>query len=216
MSFVSQRHAMCEEQLRARGIADRRVLAAMEEIPREAFVSQRFRNQAYDDCPLPIACGQTISQPFTVAYMTEKLELVGNEKVLEIGTGSGYQTAILARLAGEVYSVERHRELSETAALALAGLGIENVHLLVGDGTSGWADHAPYDAILVAAASPVVPAPLRHQLGDGGRLVIPVGSPADQRLLRLRRHGGEIVEEDLGPFRFVPLIGEFGWTKDQS
>jgi protein-L-isoaspartate(D-aspartate) O-methyltransferase len=201
------------EHLRAEGIRDERVLAAMARVPREAFVAREQAGAAYENGPLPIGECQTISQPFVVALMSEALGLGGGERVLEIGTGSGYQAAILAELAGYVVSVERHRSLHEGAARVLAGLGYRNVELHHADGTLGWPAGAPYYGILVAAAAPEVPRPLTAQLAMGGRLVLPVGTAAQQRLVLLVREPGGIAQHDLGPVRFVPLIGAEGWRE---
>ena len=198
-------------ELRRQGIADERVLAALARVPRERFVSPDLARQAWENAALPIGEGQTISQPYVVARMTEALALTGGERVLEIGTGSGYQTAVLAELGATVVSVERHAPLARAAARLLADLG-HDVAIHVGDGSLGWPPDAPYDRILVAAAAPRVPAPLLEQLStDGGRLVLPVGPAADQDLVAVERRGPETVESRIGPVRFVPLIGRAGW-----
>jgi protein-L-isoaspartate(D-aspartate) O-methyltransferase len=199
--------------LRDRGIHDDRVLTAMREVPRNAFVPESMRDRAWDDNALPIECGQTISQPLIVAWMTELLQLRGDETVLEIGTGTGYQTAILARLARRVVSIERIPELSATAATRLAELDVDNVTLIVGDGTLGWPDGAPYDAILAAAGAPQLPQPLYDQLRPGGRLVLPIGDAREQDLQRIRRTPKGPLVESLGGCRFVPLIGAAGWSE---
>jgi len=206
---------MVEHQLVSRGIRDARVLTAMRTVPREAFVPGALAEFAYEDAPLPIEAAQTISQPYIVALMTAALELRPHERVLEVGTGSGYAAAILSRVAGEVYTIERHAELAEAAARRLDALGYANVHVEHGDGTLGWREHAPYDAIVVAAGGPQVPETLLAQLAVGGRLVIPIGeTPRDQRLPRVRRVGPETFErDDLGGVRFVPLIGAGGWRE---
>jgi len=209
--FAVRRRRMVEDQIAARGIRDQRLLAAMKDIPRHLFMEQALWRRAYEDHPLPIGGGQTISQPFIVALMTDALGLTGREKVLEIGTGSGYQTAILAKLADWVFSVERLPELSRKAQLVLEELKIFNVNLVVGDGTKGWPGEAPYDAIMVTAGAPELPQPLVEQLTEGGRLVVPVGQRGVQNLLRLTRRDGRIIQEDLGGCRFVDLIGEHGW-----
>ncbi|MBV6497277.1 MAG: Protein-L-isoaspartate O-methyltransferase [Pyrinomonadaceae bacterium] len=197
-------------------IRDVRVLEAMAKIPRHRFVPDALKAQAYRDGALPIASGQTISQPYIVARMTELLELKGNEKVLEIGAGTGYQTAILATLARKVFAIERHDALAREANLRLADLGFRNITLKTGDGTKGWDAYHPFDAILVAAGSPEIPAPLVSQLKVGGKLVIPVGgSREDQRLIRVTRTESGTKTEDFGPCMFVPLIGVHGW-KDQQ
>lgn len=206
------RWEMVERQLRARGLRDERVLEAMRKVPREAFVPSVERAFTYEDEALPIGFGQTISQPFMVAAMTEALRLAPGDRVLEIGTGSGYQAAILAELSAEVFSIERVPELAERARSILHDLGMANVHVREGDGSLGWPEEAPFDAILVTAAAPEVPAPLREQLsGDGGRLVIPVGTRFEQNLQRVVRRGDEEETELLVPCRFVPLRGEEGW-----
>jgi len=204
------RRALIRE-LREKGIRDERVLSAMEKVPRHLFVLPEYLFAAYDDRPLPIGLGQTISQPYIVALSTEALELSGEEKVLEIGTGSGYQTAILAELAKEVFTVERLPELSFEAQERLRRLGYTNVHFRVGDGTKGWPEEAPFPAILVTAAAPKVPKSLFAQLAEGGRMVIPVGGRFHQDLWLVRKVGGEPVYEHLCPVTFVPLIGEEGF-----
>jgi protein-L-isoaspartate(D-aspartate) O-methyltransferase len=197
--------------LRERDIRDARVLAAVGHVPRHLFVPEAVRHRAYEDAALPIGDGQTISQPFTQARYLEALRLVGDERVLEIGTGSGYQTALLAALAAQVFSVERVRALAEAARAALRAAAVGNVSLLVGDGTLGWNAYAPYDAILVAAGGPVVPAPLVEQLSPRGRLLIPLGSRGAQTLTLVQRRGAELVQTPLGDARFVPLVGEHGF-----
>lgn len=203
---------MVADQLAERGIRDPRVLAAFRRVPREHFVDPDLEAQAYGDQPLPIGCGQTISQPYVVALMTELLALGPGDRVLEIGTGSGYATAILASIAAEVWSVERFARLAEAARARLAELGIERVHIRVGDGTLGWPEHGPYDAIVVYAGGPRVPPALRAQLAPGGRMVIPVGLEDEQALMRLMRVSEqEFRSEDFGAVRFVPLVGREGW-----
>ncbi|SHK67524.1 protein-L-isoaspartate(D-aspartate) O-methyltransferase [Marinobacter antarcticus] len=196
-----------------RGIQDKLVLDAMEAVPREVFVGLDLAEFAYDDSPLPIDEGQTISQPYIVALMTEAMQLKPGDKVLEIGSGSGYAAAILSRIVKQVYTVERHRGLANLARERLSKLGYDNVSVLCGDGTLGWAEHAPFDAIVVTAGGPVVPRSLTRQLVIGGRLVIPVGpSVHEQKLLRITRTSEEEMETaELGGVRFVPLIGEEGW-----
>lgn len=213
-SFEKQREHLVNVELRGRGLHDERVLQAMNSVPREEFVDETLRSLAYRNAPLSIACNQTISQPLIVAIMTEALDLSPSDRVLEIGTGSGYQAAILAELAAEVFTIERHPQLAETARKCLARLGYDNVHVKEGDGTKGWPEEAPFDGIVVTAAGPVVPESLKHQLKIGGRLVIPVGQETyDQYLVRvIRRTESEFVEENLGAVRFVPLIGEEGWA----
>ncbi len=203
---------MVKNQIEMRGIKDKRVLRAMMRVPRHLFVPEEYRKRAYEDHPLPIGEGQTISQPYIVALMTSLLELKGDEKVLEIGTGSGYQAAILAELAGEVYSVERIPSLAIKAAETLEKLGYKNVHIKVGDGTLGWEENAPYDAIIVTAAAPKVPSSLIKQLKVGGRLVIPIGERFIQSLHRyIKGKDGNLKGEDFGGCVFVPLKGKEGW-----
>lgn len=201
-----QLQSMIVHQLRARGITSARVLAAMREIPRHEFVPEPLKDAAYDDRALPIDCEQTISQPYIVGLMTQALELNGTERVLEIGTGSGYQTAVLSRLAAEVYSIERHAELSRQAQEVLSRLGCNNVHLRVGDGSRGWPEEAPFDRIIVTAAAAQCPEELLEQLADPGRLVIPIGPPHQQNLVAIVRHGGKDYQFTLCPCRFVPLV----------
>lgn len=207
---------MVDSQIRARGIAAPRVLAAMEKIPRHLFVDEGLTEQAYNDSPLPIEAQQTISQPYIVALMTEALALTGKEKVLEIGTGSGYQTAILAELAERVFSIERIAALATRARRVLDGLNYFNVAIRVGDGTYGWREEAPFAAVIVTAGAPQVPRVLVEQLAVGGRLVLPVGSRQSQVLLKLTRLSADpddLRREELGDVRFVDLIGEHGWSK---
>jgi len=209
----ARKQRMVSEHLIARGIRDPAVLKAMREVPREAFLPPVMERFAYDDGPLPIEAGQTISQPFMVAYMIEALELSGKERVLEIGTGSGYAAAVLSRCAAEVFTVERLPVLAESARIRLQALGYRNVLVQLGDGTLGWQDHAPYHAIVVTAGAPEVPGELLEQLSPQGRLVIPVGPhPHLQTLVRMRRIAeAKFQREELCPVRFVPLIGEQGW-----
>ncbi len=202
---------MVLEQLAERDISDERVLQAMREVPRHLFVPEERRSQAYYDRPLSIGYGQTISQPYIVAYMTALLELTGEEKVLEIGTGSGYQTAILSRVSCQVITVECIKELADSARVRLAEQGYDNVRVYLGDGGVGLSGEAPFDAIMLTAASPEIPQPLCQQLADGGRLVGPIGSRYDQVLVRLRRRGNDWEREMLGPVIFVPLTGKHGW-----
>jgi len=201
------------EQLRAQGIRDLAVLRAFAATPRHLFVPEAVRHRAYEDAALPIGTGQTISQPFTQARYLETLGLQGKERVLEIGTGSGYQTALLAALAEQVFTIERVRGLAETAQAALKAAGVTNVSLLVGDGTLGWSAYAPYDAILVAAGGPEVPPPLVEQLAPGGRMIIPLGARGAQMLTLVRRTEAGILAppSPLGGARFVPLVGEHGF-----
>ena len=198
---------MVTEQIRQRGIRDERVLHALTTVPRHLFIPPAYRDHAYDDGPLPIGQGQTISQPYIVALMSERLELSGDERVLEIGTGSGYQAAVLSLLAKQVYSIEIVPELMSAAHERLAQLGYDNVTVLLGDGNLGWEKDSPYDAIIITAAAPHIPSALIEQLAEGGRLVLPVVRGEEQHLLRLRKQSGRIVEENLGLVRFVPLVG---------
>lgn len=196
-----------------RGVRDERVLAAMRTVRRECFVPRYLAESAYDDNPLPIGEGQTISQPYIVALMAEAAEIAPTDRVLEIGTGSGYGAAVLASLAAEVWTIERHERLAEDARRNLRAVKIGNVHVGVGDGTLGWPEEAPFDAIIVTASGPDVPPALQDQLVDGGRLVLPAGPQHRvQSLLRVRRTGDDYGREDLGAVRFVPLIGEQGWS----
>ncbi|HEY3303497.1 MAG TPA: protein-L-isoaspartate(D-aspartate) O-methyltransferase [Candidatus Binatia bacterium] len=211
-NYNRAREKMVQEQVIARGIKDPRVIEAMRKVPREYFVESALASRAYDDGPLPIGAKQTISQPYIVGLMTEAAELKGPEKVLEIGTGSGYQSAVLAEMAANVFSVEKIRSLSIRARAILDELGYYNVATHVGDGTIGWSDHAPYDAILVTAGSPGAPRPLVEQLAIGGRLVIPLGDEQSQVLKRIRRTEAGLVEEELGECRFVKLWGKYGWA----
>jgi len=214
-SFAEARRLMVETQVAARGVRDSAVLDAMRVVPREAFVAERLKPFAYDDGPLPIDEGQTISQPYIVALMTQAVRPRPGERVLEIGTGSGYGAAVLARIAADVYTVERLAGLADSARRRLADLGYGNVHVLHGDGTLGWPEHAPYDAIVVTAGGPKVPPPLLEQLAVGGRLVMPVGSsPRFQKLVRVTRTGAERYDhEELEEVAFVPLIGKEGWPE---
>jgi len=205
------RQRMVERQVIERGIRDERVIAALRRVPREVFVPEALRDRAYDDTPLPIGDRQTISQPFIVACMTETLRLQGGEKILEIGTGSGYQTAILAEIGGKVFSIERSFTLSATARKALEGLGYSNILLRVGDGTVGWAEFAPYDRIIVTAAAPALPRTLTGQLKEGGILVAPVGERNCQVLNIVRRTGEGLEITEGESCIFVPLIGKEGW-----
>jgi len=215
--FSKLRKEMVDNAIFARGVRSELVLHAMHSVPRERFLPAHLREFAYDDAPLPIEEGQTISQPYIVAFMTEALALHGGEKVLEIGAGSGYAAAVLSEIAADVYTVERHGPLAEKAAATLADLGYHNVHVLHGDGTKGWPEHAPYDAIIVAAGGPSIPESLKDQLKIGGRLVIPVGADLHiQELVRVTRIAkDEYRREDLADVRFVPLLGEEGWTEPQ-
>ncbi|HOI73425.1 MAG TPA: protein-L-isoaspartate(D-aspartate) O-methyltransferase [Syntrophales bacterium] len=212
--YRKQRLKMVETQIRARGIEDRRLMKAMETVPRHLFVDEAIISQAYNDSPLPIDEHQTISQPYIVALMTEALELTGKEKVLEIGTGSGYQAAILAMLADHVFSIERIPALATKARRLLEGLNLFNVAIRVADGTYGWRDEAPFDGIIVTAGAPALPEPLTAQLAVGGRLVVPVGGRFTQTLMkytRLSEDPNDLKKENLGGCRFVDLIGDHGW-----
>lgn len=211
MDSNNERNAMVRSQLVQRGITDSRVLDAMATVPRHLFVPPEARTHAYGDRALPISQGQTISQPYVVALMAQALRLRPGDRVLEVGAGSGYAAAVLSRLAGEVYTIERWPALAETAECSLHDLGYTNVHVFHGDGTAGLPAYAPFDAIVVSAAAPWVPRPLREQLGEGGRLVIPVGGRNEQLLLRLTRTDHRTQTERLGEVRFVPLIGEHAW-----
>lgn len=213
MEYATARNRMVENQLISRGINDPRVLDALRKVPRHRFVEEALYSQAYNDHPLPIGEKQTISQPYMVALMTEALELQGGERVLEIGTGSGYQTAILAELAEKIYSIERIRTLSVKAQRILDDLGYFNVVLKVGDGTMGLKEEAPFDGIMVTAGSPDVPQPLVDQLAMGGRLVVPVGDRYTQSLIKIVRVKEGITKTDLGGCRFVNLLGTHGWKE---
>ncbi len=204
------------EALRQQGIRDMAVLRAFGEIPRHLFVPDAMRQRAYDNVSLPIGHGQTISQPSTQAVYLEALELRGRERVLEIGTGSGYQAALLSELVEHVVSVERISALAEAARKAIEEAGVTNVMIVVGDGSLGWHPEAPYDAILVAAASPKVPEPLIAQLEDGGRLIIPIDRPGGQELTRVTRRGADLVTDRLGEVRFVPLVGRHGFNEAEE
>jgi protein-L-isoaspartate(D-aspartate) O-methyltransferase len=199
------------EALQERGVRDLAVLHAFDQTPRHLFVPTAMRHRAYEDSALPIGNGQTISQPSTHARYLELLALTGKERVLEIGTGSGYQTVLLSHLASQVFSIERVGTLVTQARDAIRAAGASNVSLLAGDGTLGWRDYSPYDAILVTAGSPTVPTPLAEQLADGGRLLIPIGDREEQILTLFTRRGEELERRDIGAARFVPLIGKYGW-----
>jgi protein-L-isoaspartate(D-aspartate) O-methyltransferase len=214
IDFPKARLKMVEEQIAARGIKDSRVVAAMKKVPRHLFVEEALQSQAYNDHPLPIGEKQTISQPYMVALMTEAMELKGKERVLEIGAGSGYQTAILAELVQEVYSVERIRSLAIRSRKLLYELGYFNVEIKIFDGTYGWAEKGPFDAIIVTAGSPDIPQPFYDQLSMGGRLVIPVGDAHVQDLFRIAKTKEGIKKEDFGGCRFVKLIGRYGWEDE--
>ena len=212
--FTSERRRMVEEQIRARGIRNERVLAAMEKVPRHIFVPENLRREAYEDHPLPIGDGQTISQPYIVALMTDLLDPRAGDRILEIGAGSGYQAAILAELASGVITIERILSVAARARRNLSSAGSRPVEVIVADGTLGYPPKAPYQGILVTAAAPEVPAPLVGQLADGGRLVAPVGPHGIQELVRVFREGERIRRETHGGVVFVPLIGEHGWREE--
>ena len=209
--YGRERDRMVEEQLAARGVTDPHVLSVLRRVPRHRFVQEALRDQAYGDHPLPIGEEQTISQPFIVGLMTALLELTGREKVLEVGTGSGYQTAVLAELARRVCSIERLPRLAERARATLEGLGYDNVWVRVGNGTLGWPDEAPFDRIIVTAGGPAVPPPLVQQLADGGRMVLPVGSADNQVLTIVENLGGEIRTSTHSECKFVKLVGKYAW-----
>ena len=211
--YAAQREEMIEKQLRRRGIQDAAVLAAMAEVPRHEFVSEDVRAHAYDDLPLPIGSGQTISQPYIVAAMTAALHLQPGDRVLEIGTGCGYHAAVLSRLAKEVFTIERRPELASSASAKLAQLGYLNAHVHCGDGTLGLPELAPFDAILVAAAAPAVPKPLLAQLAEGGRIILPVGGAEHQELQLIEKRGDTFPTKLLEGCRFVPLLGYHGWQE---
>lgn len=212
MANETLREKMVARQIASRGMDDVRLLDAMREVPRDAFVPPHLAEFAYADMPLPIGEGQTISQPFVVALMLAAARIASGDRLLEIGAGSGYAAAVASRLAGEVHAVERHPALADAARQRLAALGYGNIVVRAGDGTLGWPEAAPFDAIIVSAGGPAVPLPLRQQLKVGGRLVMPLGAPDAQRLMRMTRLGAAAFrEEDLGPVRFVPLIGAHGW-----
>jgi protein-L-isoaspartate(D-aspartate) O-methyltransferase len=215
-SMDERREEMVARQIAGRGIHDVNVLAAMRTVPREAFVSEEYASYAYDDGPLPIMEGQTISQPYVVALMIQELQIGPEDTVLEIGSGSGYAAAIISRIAAQVYTVERLESLVRYARQKLEALGYNNVHVHHGDGTLGWPEHAPYDAIIVAAGGPEVPAALKEQLAIGGRMIIPVGAEQRaQRLIKITRTADEAYKErTLSHVRFVPLIGQQGWEKE--
>ena len=210
-AYESSRARMVEEQLVHRGVTDERVLAAMRRIPRHLFVEEPLRDRAHGDHPLPIGEEQTISQPYIVGFMTQLLELRGQEKVLEVGTGSGYQTAVLAELARRVCSIERLPRLAERARGLLEQLGYDNVWVRVGSGTLGWPDEAPFDRILVTAGGPSIPPPLFQQLVEGGRMVVPVGDVANQTLTVVEKIRGEMKTRSYGDCKFVKLVGKYAW-----
>ncbi len=211
--FANLRNRMVDDQIISRGIHDERLLVALRRVPRHWFVPEEYAQIAYSDGPLPIGRGQTISQPYIVALMTELLELQGDENVLEVGTGSGYQAALLALLARQVHTIERHSILAENADKAIKRLGLTNVTVHVGDGSLGLASYAPFQSIMVTAAAPGVPRPLFSQLDEGGRLVLPEGGAGGQVLDRWRKHGDELEQEHITPVAFVPLRGQHGWKE---
>lgn len=213
MDYEADRKIMVEEQLIKRGIKDKRVLGAMGKVPRHLFVEEALRSRAYGDYPLPIGEKQTISQPYMVALMTESLQLKGNEKVLEIGTGSGYQAAVLAELCDKVYSVERIKSLAVTARERLYSLGYMNVAIKIFDGTYGWMEYAPYDAIIVTAGAPEIPQNLVDQLSVGGRMTIPVGDEFSQILIKVEKNKAGVTTTNLCGCMFVKLIGNYGWKE---
>jgi protein-L-isoaspartate(D-aspartate) O-methyltransferase len=213
--YANKRNLMVSEQIASRDIRDERLLEALRRVPRHLFVPAEYADIAYSDGPLPIGHGQTISQPYIVALMTELLELTGDENVLEVGTGSGYQAALLALLARQVHTIERHEALAESAEKVLGSLGLTNVVVHVGDGTLGQPKYAPFQAIMITAAAPHVPQPLFDQLDEGGRLVLPEGGLGGQMLDRWRKQGGEFEQEHIAPVAFVPLRGQHGWKEDK-
>jgi protein-L-isoaspartate(D-aspartate) O-methyltransferase len=213
LKFSDLRDQMVSTQLLPRGIKDKRVIDAMKKVPRHVFVTEDLWYKAYDDMALQIGQGQTISQPYMVAIMTELLELQGTERVLEIGTGSGYQTAVLAELSSEVLSIERIEDLSATAEKKFIQLGYDNVLLIVGDGTLGWPEKAPFDRVLVTAGTPVVPDTLKGQIKEGGIIVAPVGNQYSQQLVKAKKINDRFIIEYHTPCVFVPLIGKYGWTE---
>jgi protein-L-isoaspartate(D-aspartate) O-methyltransferase len=212
--FTGARSAMVEEQLRHRGISDIRVLEAMERIPRHLFIPPDHQSEAYEDRPIPIGEGQTISQPYMVALMTQTLSPDAKDRVLEIGTGSGYQTAILAELCRKVFTIERISSLRQKAEETLGGLGYANVSFRTGDGSKGWSEEAPFEGIMVTAAAPRPPQTLTSQLSEGGRLIIPAGSRYSQTLYRITRQGEKFLEEEVTGCVFVPLVGAYGWEEE--
>lgn len=214
MNYELSRKAMVDLQCRARGVREERVLAALLKVPRHEFVQGALKERAYDDYPLPVGEGQTISQPYMVALMTECLRLSGEERVLEIGTGSGYQAAVLAELALEVYTIERFEDLAQRARLVLEELGYQNVQAVVGDGSEGYPDAAPYDRIIVTAAAPDITRPWLDQLKDGGRLVVPLGDRWSQNLTIVTKRGDKTSQETICGCVFVPLVGKHGWSGD--
>ncbi len=212
MDYETLKKRMVEEQLMPRGINNQKVLNVFLKLDRHKFIPENLQKSAYADFPLPIGEGQTISQPYIVALMTERLDLTGKEKVLEVGTGSGYQTAILAELAGEVYSIERFEGLAESARILLRDLGYKNIKIKVGDGTLGWQEASPFDRIIITAASPKIPLPLIGQLADNGKLILPKGESFSQVLTLVEKKEGKLKSTDICGCVFVPLVGEYGWA----
>ena len=213
-AYAGQRRKMIEEQLLERGIKDFALMEVMSRVPRHLFVDSSLQQRAYGDCPLPIGENQTISQPYIVASMTEALQLKGEERVLEIGTGSGYQTAILAEMASQVFTIERIKPIVQKTKVLLNSLMYENIIFKVFDGTYGWRDQSPFDAILISAATPNIPTALIEQLADKGRLVAPVGSRESQKLTVLNKIGNRLVSREKESCKFVPLIGKFAWPEE--
>jgi protein-L-isoaspartate(D-aspartate) O-methyltransferase len=212
---AGQRRKMVEEQILGRGIKDLSVMEVLSRVPRHLFVNSSLQHRAYGDCPLPIGENQTISQPYIVALMTQVLDLKGGERVLEIGTGSGYQTAILAELASHVFTIERVKPLVKKTKELLEGLKYKNIVFKTFDGTYGWRDQSPFDAILISAATPSIPKSLIEQLADKGRLVAPVGERESQDLIVLNKNGNKVMERKIGSCKFVPLIGKFAWSEEE-
>ena len=214
-AYAGQRRKMVEEQILGRGIKDLSVMEVLSRVPRHLFVNSSLQHRAYGDCPLPIGENQTISQPYIVALMTQVLDLKGEERVLEIGTGSGYQTAILAELASHVFTIERVKPLVKKTKELLEGLKYKNIVFKTFDGTYGWRDQSPFDAILISAATPSIPKSLIEQLADKGRLVAPVGERESQDLIVLNKNGNKVMERKIGSCKFVPLIGKFAWSEEE-
>ena len=214
-AYAGQRRKMVEEQILGRGIKDLSVMEVLSRVPRHLFVNSSLQHRAYGDCPLPIGENQTISQPYIVALMTQALDLKGEERVLEIGTGSGYQTAILAELAAQIFTIERVKPLVKKTKELLEGLKYKNIVFKTFDGTYGWRDQSPFDAILISAATPSIPKSLIEQLADKGRLVAPVGERESQDLIVLNKNGNRVMERKIGSCKFVPLIGKFAWSEEE-
>ena len=214
-AYAGQRRKMVEEQILGRGIKDLSLMEVLSRVPRHLFVNSSLQHRAYGDCPLPIGENQTISQPYIVALMTQVLDLKGKERVLEIGTGSGYQTAILAELVSQVFTIERVKPLVKKTKELLEGLKYKNIVFKTFDGTYGWRDQSPFDAILISAATPSIPKSLIEQLADKGRLVAPVGERESQDLIVLNKNGNRVMERKIGSCKFVPLIGKFAWSEEE-